>query len=398
MRLNVLHWEYDICYKENMNTLYFLKNRPCQLEPKDLYPTADMTQIDNDISAQNNLHRHLPHLISEKTLDIGKSDKIFASSWLSDELFLLGTKSNQLLLVDMFSDKISEIPLLKNKNTPFVRDSSGIHCMQISADGQYLATGGSNVNELAIYKLPELTPYIVGQGHTDWLFDTAWISDNVLVTGSRDSTMGVWKIPDIATLLVEDRLSLSSLSTVWSMGYPLAEYVPKMDSLFRFSNYMVQPIHGTKVRSLACNKDTGILASLQASPFKASTHFWDSETFTELCSVDMPYSSENVCLELQKEYNIYAIGSRSHVSFIDGRLANQAIGVIKSKDRECGVRSLQFKNELISIGTGGGKVFFYDLRASNYLPSNGSQAHSTQEICSLRTTPGWVVKNNLILL
>jgi WD repeat-containing protein 40A len=107
----------------------------------------------------------------------------------------------------------------------------------------------------------------------------------------------------------------------------------------------------------------------------------------------MPYSSENVCLELQKEYNIYAIGSRSHVSFIDGRLANQAIGVIKSKDRECGVRSLQFKNELISIGTGGGKVFFYDLRASNYLPSNGSQAHSTQEICSLRTTPGWVMND-----
>ena len=56
-----------------------------------------------------------------------------------------------------------------------------------------------------------------------------------------------------------------------------------------------------------------------------------------------------------------------------------------------GVRSLQFKNEIISIGSGGGNVFFYDLRAANYLPSNKTYSTSSQELCSLNTTCGWVV-------
>lgn len=35
--------------------------------------------------------------------------------------------------------------------------------MQASGDQQYLATGGANPNEIAVYKLPEITPYVLGQ-------------------------------------------------------------------------------------------------------------------------------------------------------------------------------------------------------------------------------------------
>ena len=50
----------------------------------------------------------------------------------------------------------------------------------------------------------------------------------------------------------------------------------------------------------------------------------------------MPYCSENVCLELQPDLNLYAVGSRAHVSFIDGRIANHSVGSVRSKDRDCG--------------------------------------------------------------
>ena len=50
----------------------------------------------------------------------------------------------------------------------------------------------------------------------------------------------------------------------------------------------------------------------------------------------MPYCAENVCIEVDCSNNMYAIGSRSHVSFVDGRIANKTVGSIKSKDKECG--------------------------------------------------------------
>ena len=165
------------------NTLSFLNNRKCQFEPKDLFPSTDMTQVENEISAQDNLHRHLPHLLSERMLDIGKCDKVFASKWLSEDVFILGTKTNQvsrttctlqttylfplytfqLLLVDLSTNELFELPLLLNKDTSLKPEFVGIHSIQISFDGQYLATGGASANEISVYKLPELTPYILGQ-------------------------------------------------------------------------------------------------------------------------------------------------------------------------------------------------------------------------------------------
>lgn len=110
--------------------------------------------------------------------------------------------------------------------------------------------------------------------------------------------------------------------------------------------------------------------------------------FFQVAKVQLPYSAENVCLEVEPEIatQLYVVGSRSHVTFIDGRHPHQPAGFLKSPDRDCGVRSLNFNQELLSIGTGAGNLFFYDLRAGSFLSSPSSQQHH-----KLHTSPGWLV-------
>ena len=60
-------------------------------------------------------------------------------------------------------------------------------------------------------------------------------------------------------------------------------------------------------------------------------------------------------------------------------------------DHAIGVRSLQFNNDVLSVGSGAGSVSFYDLRASGYPSSN----FNSNEVYSLDTTCGWVVRDNL---
>ena len=52
----------------------------------------------------------------------------------------------------------------------------------------------------------------------------------------------------------------------------------------------------------------------------------------------MPYCVENVCMEADDTWNahLYAVGSRSHVTLIDGRLPYRPASSFKSLDRDCG--------------------------------------------------------------
>ena len=59
-----------------------------------------------------------------------------------------------------------------------------------------------------------------------------------------------------------------------------------------------------------------------------------------------------------------------------------------------GIRSLQFKQELISVGTGAGNIVFYDLRAARFL-SMIDESELTdirrENICCRYASNGWLV-------
>ena len=71
--------------------------------------------------------------------------------------------SSQLIVVDVNTNALFTIPLLRNSFSPKNTDAAGIHCIEISEDRSFLCTGAKNPNELAVYKLPEMVPHSIGQ-------------------------------------------------------------------------------------------------------------------------------------------------------------------------------------------------------------------------------------------
>ena len=50
-----------------------------------------------------------------------------------------------------------------------------------------------------------------------------------------------------------------------------------------------------------------------------------------------------------------------------------------------GVRSLSFKEDILTIGTGVGRVLFFDVRGGKYIETECGQE------CSLKVGKGWLV-------
>lgn len=50
-----------------------------------------------------------------------------------------------------------------------------------------------------------------------------------------------------------------------------------------------------------------------------------------------------------------------------------------------GIRSVSFREDVLTVGTGGGSVYFYDLRAGKYLDLKCGHK------CSLTVGEGWLV-------
>ena len=124
---------------------------------------------------------------------------------------------------------------------------------------------------------------------------------------------------------------------------------------------------------------------------------------------------ETVCLTYHNDHSVYAIGSRSHTTILDARslqpIQNKnilslfptcgkspfAIGsfivklefLITINPPSVGIRSVSFRGDILTIGTGTGAILFYDLRAAKYLRSNQNEG----EII-FKTNSGWVVSIN----
>jgi len=303
-------------------------------------------------------------MMKETSIVMPNMDKIFCSKWLSHRQVVFGTKCNKLMVFDVNTRQVDHIPSLSSsENSSPPEAECGIHAIEINPSKTLLATGGKQANDIAIYRLPTLDPICVGEGaHKDWIFDMTWLDDQFVVSGSRDGTLGVWRVSD-------DIVSQVTKSEVPSFLYTTPDLVKISKNTDR-------------VRSMCFNKNQTEIAVISCNGW---LHCWDANRMKQIMSKKLPHGTENVCLAVDNDCSTYAVGSKQNTDLIDSRTL-QAVKKITSRNGQSNIRSVSFQGNILTIGNGNGVVLFWDVRAGKHLEST----MNTNRAVSLKASRGWV--------
>ncbi|KAF9209997.1 DDB1- and CUL4-associated factor 12 [Haplosporangium sp. Z 27] len=245
--------------------------------------------------------------------------------------------------INMYSSTRSP-PAVSTTNTTATQElaaSTGIRSIAINPSRTLLAIGSGEPFQVTIYSLPELAPVGMMYGHKGLVFALTWVSDTVLVTGGRDGSMRVWSMASPA------------LTVIPSVRHEIQVRLPEITRAER----------NTRVRDLAFNKGSEKTMTLHTDGY---VKLWDRNSYAELHRLPLKYTVEAVCLTSSVESNLFVVGSQSHLCILDPR-ASKIVHEAESCDEGCGIRSLDFKSHIVTIGDGYGRIGFYDVRAKAYL-------------------------------
>ncbi|XP_050303792.1 DDB1- and CUL4-associated factor 12 homolog [Anthonomus grandis grandis] len=333
--------EPEFMLKQAMSTSYnfvdYIRHREAQ--------TSKRCSV---LKEYGNRHILTHEMFKETPINLGHMNKVFCSQWLSDRQVVFGTKCNKLMVYDVQTHKLDQIPSLisrRNLTSQSNEQPCGIHSVQLNPSKSLMATGARNTCDVAVYRMPTLDPVCVGENaHKDWVFDMCWLDDEFLVSGSRDTKLSLWRITDEVLEAKEEIPTHKVISP---------------EALKECRN-------AQKIRALCFNKSYQEIAALSLNGF---IHIWDAQSFKQKLSRKLPSSQENVCMAVQEAGNVYAIGCRSYTLLLDCRTL-QAIKKVNSRYSGCGIRSATFQGDILTVGTGLGMLMFYDLKAGKYLESS----------------------------
>jgi WD repeat-containing protein 40A len=314
--------------------------------------------------------RRLPSVFREHEYDLSGMDKVFSAAWLSDNQVVVGTKCQNLVIIDVKSNKKTLVPSMNfiQAENGLSSQCHGIHSISINPSRTLVAVGAGKPADdskefgIHIYCLPAFEPVAILTGHDDMVFSVSWLDDYTLVSGSRDKSVKTWKIDPLGNSLL-DKACISMVK----------QYFP----------YSSEIQHEQKVRDLVFDHQTTNLFTLSAD---GTVNIWDAFQAKVTNSVPLSYTSETVCMALDPNEHFVSVGSQSHISIIDPRMG-KITHTFDSLDDGWGVRSMTIHRGLLSIGGGLGRVSFYDLRTKKYLEWE-SQAQSCEKY--LKSGAGWL--------
>lgn len=308
------------------------------------------------------------NMLKEYPVTLTNMNKVFCSQWLSHRQIVFGTKCNKLLVLDVSTRHLDHIPSLQSsENSHPPEQECGIHSIEINPSGTLLATGAKNSNDMAVYRLPTMDPVCVGEGaHSDWIFDQTWLDDQFLVSGSRDGSIALWRITDE---LIE-QISEAEIPCHKTIKPLLKKPCKQAD----------------RVRSLCYNQRAQEIAVVSLNGY---IHCWNALKMKQVMSKKLPHTLENVCMATDDECQMYAVGSKANTDLLDSRTL-QAVRKIPSRNSGCGIRSVSFKGNILTIGTGVGLMLFWDLRACKFLEST----MNSNRAVSLKASRGWVQRDD----
>ena len=327
--------------------------------------------------------RKVPASVQEYEYDMKGFNKVFSAAWISDTQVIMGTKCQNLIILDVESGKKMIIPSadpLEHEPGP-ASQCHGIQSISINPSRTLLAVGagkprnGSKEFGIHVYLLPSFQPIGILVGHEDMVFSVSWIDDTTLVSGSRDKSLKTWKVDDLARLSEKNYIDNSGTD------------IPQVK---RCSPHDSQVQHDQKVRDVVFDRATTQIFTLSAD---GSVKIWDSCKSRVTGSISLNYTNETVCLALDPNQHLISVGSQAHISIIDPRIG-EIVHSFESLDEGWGVRSMTIHRGLLTIGGGLGRVSFYDLRAQSYLNWNSS-AGSFQRY--LNSGQGWLSKDSIYL-
>ncbi|CAD5124357.1 unnamed protein product [Dimorphilus gyrociliatus] len=296
-------------------------------------------------------------MLRDRKIDLGEVNKVFASAWINSTHVAVGTKCNRLLIIDVVEQRVdATIESLKSSrlNSSTIEQNCGIHAIDVNPSKNMLATGADQPNNLAVYQLPSFDPVCVGEeAHSDWIFDLLWLDDRNIMTGGRDGVLATWHI-DSDSIVNE------------SNAYTPRRLTPT--ECKTMSKTQLQ-----RIRSLAYNVMSSEVAAITLN---GHLHLFDVQLAVSAPkrSVLLPFYKENVVVEYSDDMNLYAVGSHSHIFLYDPRepcgSSDPSRGRLRSvstPEKHIAVRSIAFKQYLVSLGMGKNSLTFLDMRNHKYL-------------------------------
>ncbi len=340
---------------------------------------------------------------------------------------------------------------------------SGMYAMDRSPCGTWLATNGgagASSSELLLWHaaasstsssalgMPRTpVPFARLVSHADVAFGCCWLDERVLLSGSRDGSLAVWRMPTG----LEEQAAGYTHGMSGSRGYrdgidetgdggdrfgELSGEDRRGSRALHASLQCMAPAavrsrahNGAKVRAL-CHGNAGSgfgrggsggsgdrFASLgtdgsiamwdvsrldavasspapgSVSPFmqqyqsqsqsrRQHSHSKAPRAAEPLWRVDLPspgggpssaalngasVPQECVAMCWNETHQFLAVGSQSHIAFLDAR-AGGYIGAVPSVDEGWGVRSLSAHDVVVTVGGALGRLSFFDIRKPDYLP------------------------------